>query len=137
MSYKCVCSCRTPRSTFDHLKSEPYRGTSLIRKRTLLGPYRSLCLGSYGSPRGLSFSYGRGTFVTLDGGGMQMRISSHVNDTFLLILLPEPRTLMVEMLDVDVVGDTAEWQIQLQLVLIRQLLLIQLLKTLHRGCGCT
>ena len=30
-----------------------YGGTSLIRKRTLLGPYRSLCLGSCGGPRGV------------------------------------------------------------------------------------
>ena len=30
-----------------------YRGTSLIRKRTVLGPYHSLCLGSQGGPRGV------------------------------------------------------------------------------------
>ena len=30
-----------------------YRGTSLIRKRTLLGPYRSLCLKSWGGPWGV------------------------------------------------------------------------------------
>ena len=28
-----------------------YRDTSLIRKYTLLEPYRSLCLGSWGGPR--------------------------------------------------------------------------------------
>ena len=28
-----------------------YRGTSLIRNSPLLGPYRRICLGSYGDPR--------------------------------------------------------------------------------------
>jgi hypothetical protein len=35
------------RNTFQPRKGRRlYRGTSLIRNRTLLGPYRSLCLGS-------------------------------------------------------------------------------------------
>ena len=40
-----------------------YRGTSSIRNRCPLGPYRSLCLGPYGGPRGSAVSYQRGTAV--------------------------------------------------------------------------
>jgi hypothetical protein len=41
-----------------------YRGTSLIRKRPPLeDPAVGLCLGPYDGPRGVAFSYERGTHV--------------------------------------------------------------------------
>ena len=44
-----------------HSPSSRYRGTSLIRKCTPLGPYRRPMPGSRGVIGGWAFSYGRGT----------------------------------------------------------------------------
>ena len=45
--------------------SAAYRGTSLIRKHTLVGTYRSLCLESWEGPRWEGVFYERGTPVRL------------------------------------------------------------------------
>ena len=39
------------------------RGASLITNHLTLGPYSSICLGSYGGHRGVEVSHGRGTPV--------------------------------------------------------------------------